>query len=115
MNFSKPLAVAALSLAMLAPANAAPKQIKIPREFDHIYNGKITVIRDSAWSLPCRPRSLSAHLGCTYPQEDECVVYLATRDDIKEAGYTEDAVWRHEMAYCNGWKDYRPLRGKDEN
>jgi hypothetical protein len=97
-----------------APAHAknVRKSILPPSEFDHPYEGKIRVIRDTAWSLPCRPRSLSTRLGCAYPPDktdDACVIYLAEREEIEEAGYTENTVWRHEVAVCNGWRGYRPL------
>jgi hypothetical protein len=109
--------IAVLALSMLASAAHAKnvkRSILPPPEFDHPYVGKIKVIRDSAWSLPCRPRSLSSRLGCAYPPDEtdeECVIYLAERGEIEEAGYTENAVWRHEIAHCNGWKHYRTLSG----
>lgn len=106
------IGVALLALATLAHAKRVKKSILPPPEFDHPYVGTIKVIRDDAGSLPCRPRSLSNRLGCTYPPkkpDEECVIYLAFPDDIKEAGYSENDLWRHEIAFCNGWKGYRSL------
>ena len=90
-----------------------------PPKFDHLYEGRIAIIHGDSASLPCRPRSLSTRLGCAYLEEDkvgnyhstgkECLIFLASREEIKEAGYTESALLRHEMAYCNGWEGYRPL------
>jgi hypothetical protein len=81
-----------------------------PPQFDYFYKGSIKVKRDSSWVAPCRPKSLSSRLGCAYPPEEsggECLVFLAWRQDIEEAGFTENMVWRQLMARCNGWKDYR--------
>jgi hypothetical protein len=94
------------------------KSILPPPEFDHFYRGNISVKRDSAWSAPCRPISLSGRLGCAFPPDksnDECFVFMAPREEIEEAGYTENAVWRHLMARCNGWRNPQPLRAKDSD
>ena len=94
-----------------------------PQKYDHLYPGRVKIIREDAGSLPCRPQSMAIRLGCAYleePDKDanlhllerdhkECVIYLAAREDIEDAGYTEHALLRHEMAGCNGWKGYRSL------
>jgi hypothetical protein len=112
-------AIAALmGFSLAAHAKNVRKSLPLPPpEFDHFYKGSIEVKRDSSWSAPCRPKSLSSRLGCVYPPEEpggECSVFLAWREDIEETGYTENAVWRQLMARCNGWKDYRPLIGKED-
>src|SRR6516165_8154422 len=99
----KTLLIGAALLALTASAQAknVKKSIVPPAEFDHPFEGTIKVTRDSEASLPCRPRSLSTRLGCTYPQkkpDEECVIYLALPDEIKEAGYSENDLWRHEIA-----------------
>jgi hypothetical protein len=67
---------------------------------------------------------MSTRLGCTFLEDldkdgnyssaereagKECTIYLADPDEIREAGYTESALLRHEMAACNGWEGYRTL------
>jgi hypothetical protein len=103
----------AVFAAVPAHAKNVKKSVLPPSQFDHPFEGTIKVIRDSEASLPCRPRSLSTRLGCTYPPTSEtdkdCVVYLALPDEINAAGYSENDLWRHEIAFCNGWKGYRPL------
>jgi hypothetical protein len=106
------IGVALLALATPAHAKKVKKSILPPPQFDPPFEGTIKVTRDSEASLPCRPRSLSTRLGCTYPPkkpDEGCVIYLALPDEIKEAGYSENDLWRHEIAFCNGWKGYRSL------
>ena len=102
----------------LATGTAYAKKVRQitlpPLQYDHIYEGRITVRHELAGSLPCRPRSPSIRLSCVYLDEDkdkekECVIWLASRKEIEEAGYTEDALWRRANAACNGWKGYRRL------
>jgi|KBSSwiS6_1023812.scaffolds.fasta_scaffold39241_2 hypothetical protein len=60
---------------------------------------------------------MSTRLGCTFPPDkegDECLIYLAEKDEIKDAGYSENDLWRHEVAASNGWKGYRPIPGADD-
>ena len=118
--------VAALFLAT-GTAHAYYKKVRAPvlppHKYDHLYKWRIIIFHGDAGGFPCRPRSLSTRLGCTDLEEPdektnvrpseqgqkECVIFLASREEIEEAGYTESALLRHEMAYCNGWKGYRPL------
>jgi hypothetical protein len=88
------------------------KSILPPRKFDHLYGGNIRVKRDSAWIAPCRPISLSGRLDCPFPPDkpgEECFVFIALPEEIEEAGYTENAVWRNVMGRCNGWQGRGPL------
>jgi hypothetical protein len=108
--------IAVLTLLYAGGAHAKKvRQVTLPpSQYDHIYEGRITVRHELAGSLPCRPRSLSIRLSCVYLDEDkdkekECVIWLASRKEIEEAGYTEDALWRRANAACNGWKGYRRL------
>src|SRR5262245_12540502 len=109
--------IAALFLATgAAHAKDVRRSILPPPKFDHLYEGQITIRHDSAWSLPCRPRSLAERLGCTFLEEDEknppakeCFIWLALKKEIEEAGYTENIIFRRQMALCNGWKGYRRL------
>jgi hypothetical protein len=115
-------AFALLLVALSAPVRAKEvrksKSILPPPEFDHLYEGNIRVKRDSAWAAPCRPISLSGRLGCAFPPDkpgEECFVFVAPREEIEEAGYAENAVWRHLMARCNGWRNRQPLRAQDSD
>jgi len=107
--------IAALFLATGTAHAKNVRQVSLPPlQYDHIYEGRISVRHELAGSLPCRPRSLSIRLNCVYLDEDkdkekECVIWLASREEIEEAGYTEDALWRRANAACNGWKGYRRL------
>ena len=121
--------VAALFLAT-GTAHAYYKKVRAPvlppHKYGHLYEGRIKIIHFDEGGLPCRSRSLATRLGCAYledPDEKEnlrsdeigkkeCLIYLASREEIEEAGYTESALLRHEMAHYNGWKGYRAL-GQD--
>jgi len=95
-----------------------------PHKYDHPYPGRTTITRGDSASLPCRPNSMSTRLGYAFLEEldkdgnyrvsereagKECYIYLASDDEIKGAGYTPNALLRHEMAGCNGWPGYRTL------
>jgi hypothetical protein len=108
--------IAAMLLATgTAHAKNVRKSILPPPKYDHLYEGRITIIHESSASLPCRPMSLTERLGCAYLEENkerkdkECVIWLASREEIEEAGYTENTILRREIASCNGWEGYRRL------
>ena len=111
------------ALFLLATGTAHAKNVREsilpPPKHDHLYEGRITIIHGDSAGLPCRPRSLSTRLGCAYLEKDEvgnyhstgkeCVIFLASQEEIKEAGHTENTILRREMARCNGWEGYRRL------
>jgi len=112
--------IAALLMATSAAhAKDVRESILPPPKYDHLYEGRIAIIHGGSSVLPCRPRSLSIRLSCAYLEEDtvgnyhstgkECVIFLASQEEIKEAGYTESVLLRREMARCNGWEGYRRL------
>jgi hypothetical protein len=120
--------IAALFLATGTAHASYQKKVRAPvippHKYDHPYPGRVTIARIDSTSLPCRPNSMSTSLGCAFLEDldkkgnyhdaekeagKECYIYLASDDEIKEAGYTPNAMLRHEMAGCNGWPGYRTL------
>jgi hypothetical protein len=111
------IGVAALLLAAGMAHAKDRKSILPPPKYDHLYEGRITIVHGDSQGLPCRPRSLSTRLSCSSLEEDEvktyhstgkeCVIHLASREEIEDAGYTESVILRREMARCNGWGGYR--------
>ena len=93
------LFLASTALLLATGTAHASYQIKViaavipPHKYDHLYPGRVTIIRNNESSLPCRPNSMSTRFGCAFPDEagKECSIFLALDSEIKEAGRTAHA------------------------
>jgi hypothetical protein len=88
-----------------------------PVEYDKSFAGIYHEIRGTAefMARKCPKTPWPVTLGCAIhnTQRDseervvtpatECVVYIATDDILKQAGWTYEVVMRHERGHCNGW------------
>jgi hypothetical protein len=105
------------------PPNVSPKLAGIlpPVEYDHPYNGKLTVaiVNKEQMARLCPKASLyPIRLACAYPYEtmSMCQIVMITDDIIAAAGLTPKIVLRHELGHCNGWhNDHRGARVLPEN
>jgi len=111
-NSSKTEAPAPLPL----PPNVSRKVARIlpPVEYDHPYNGKLTVaiVNKEQMARLC-PKLYPITLSCAYPYEtmSMCQIVMITDDIIAAAGWTPKIVLRHELGHCNGWpNDHRGAR-----
>jgi hypothetical protein len=83
-----------------------------PKQFDHPYDGKLTVIDLNKRDLreKCRFVKPGAKtLACTsgekmFAGERHCWIWMMTATDLDREGWDYDMVMRHEVAHCNGWK-----------
>jgi hypothetical protein len=97
------LIVAAAALALLcAPCSAEI----IPARYLGPYHGHLTVI-----VTPLGKRMDAACDGPAWACADvisprRCVLYLPPRKSVPRKFYR--ALWRHEIAHCNGWPDDHP-------
>ena len=83
-----------------------------PKEFDHKYDGKLTVEYHSSKDIYLRCSNGNSQyrtgrmLGCTFRNfygPDTCLVLIPTRDELEGYGWSYEIVLRHELAHCNGW------------
>jgi hypothetical protein len=82
-----------------------------PKEFDHKYDGKLTVEYYSPEDIYLRCRNAIRQrpgrpLACTYRNHagpDTCLILMVTRDDLEKYGWSYDIVLRHELGHCQGW------------
>jgi hypothetical protein len=94
-----------------------PAWILPPVEYDHPYTeGKLWVIvvdsqadvRDKCEST----RLLDVAIACSHQKSDPsikgCRIVIANKEIIEAAGYTYEAVMRHEIGHCNGWPGDHP-------
>lgn len=109
--------LACLVLALASSAHAQSSLIPInkqailpPVEFDKPYTGKMTLVRTKSQSeikVLCRIYD-PVVLGCSFPHGDSCLVYIASDEDIKKAGWNYDYVYRHERGHCLSWPRNHP-------
>jgi hypothetical protein len=105
------------------PPNISRKVARIlpPVEYDHPYNGKLTVaiVNKEQMARLCPKASLyPIGLACAYPYEtmSMCQIVMITDDIIAAVGLTPKIVLRHELGHCNGWhNDHRGARILPEN
>ena len=94
---------------ILAAALLAQAQVP-PSEYDHDYDGELTILRttpatvlDACFSVIDHNRS--SPLGCaqiksTNPKK--CTIWIVTDDKLR--GFDYSLILRHELAHCNGWR-----------
>src|SRR5262245_24835191 len=92
-----------------------------PKEFDHKYDGELTIkymIAEDIYRecrsavkpgqgrpLACARRFLEQPPSSTFPMgmPKSCTIYMMTRDELENLGWSYDIVMRHEIGHCNGW------------
>jgi hypothetical protein len=84
-----------------------------PAEYDHPYNGKLTVERTTAEKIKDGICGFpgSNTVGCTFAYQFSCSVFIADDAALAARGVTFDTVLRHEIGHCNGWpSDHSDLK-----
>ena len=94
---------------------AADQRILPPVQYDRPYNGQLLVMKlasNKDAELICPPTTFPVKACAVHPMTKRkdgswtsCVIYMPVDAVILEAGYTPDAVYRHELGHCNGWAD----------
>ena len=93
--------VATILLALLS-TTAHAQNVLPPAEYDRRYEGKLTVITQpqDVVRFACPNIKMAAALGCAkIKSSTECTIILAPTKDIEAAGYTVEAVMRHELGH----------------
>jgi len=89
---------------------AYQQQMLPPKEFDHEYDGELTI----KYLIPqdirrlCNPALKTKGqnaLACTRADfaPKRCTIYMMTAQELERLGWTYDIVLRHETGHCNGW------------
>lgn len=105
----------------LVPKGRYARPYLPPAEFDHPYDGILTVRRLSEADIVkvCESRwwmKYPTHVACAYPSKQpvHCLIYLANDDVLKAYGQDAASTLRHEIGHCNGWgRDHERARNPD--
>jgi len=100
---------------------AVQEQQLPPKEFDHEYDGELTIkcmIEEDVYR-ECRLGVKPGHgrpLACARAYRElppsstspmgmpkSCTIWMMTKDDLERLGWSYDIVLRHEIGHCNGW------------
>ena len=90
-------------------------QILPPKEFDHEYDGKLTIIHMIPEDIYKKCRSAitdggvvaTAPLACAqrnYDGPGTCTIWIMTLPALTRFGWDYNFVMRHEIAHCNGYR-----------
>jgi hypothetical protein len=106
------------ALYIAASANAAPRAILPPPEYDHPYDtqggrrlfDEVRVDTVEALKERCKhpfnPPSIP--LACAFPMSWGYLIVMVTDDMIRAGGYEPEHIRRHEVGHCNGWPSHHP-------
>jgi|SRR6516162_1137213 hypothetical protein len=84
-----------------------PKQHRIfpPAEFDHYYEGDLTIkIVDTLQELHevCQLDGENL-LACSTRNHSSCIIVMVKDEVMRQRSWTTGMLLRHEMGHCNGW------------
>ena len=93
----------------------ADRNVLPPLKYDRPYTGELVVMRIASqkdMTLMCPPttfrlKACAQHTLTKRPDGSwtKCNILLPPDSVIIAAGYSVDAVYRHELGHCNGWGD----------
>jgi hypothetical protein len=97
---------AVLLLLTATPAGAAVALLP-PAQYDHPFDGTLTVLEDLDPEEVSRLCGGSGNIACAAPPEvsgaHKCTIYMAEPVHIQAKGWSVETVRRHEVGHCNGW------------
>jgi hypothetical protein len=82
-----------------------------PLQFDHVYQGKLTVKRvdPDQMRLACpKPKPGNTMLGCAHVGQGACEIIILDDASLADLGFNSDIILRHESGHCNGWPADHP-------
>jgi hypothetical protein len=92
-----------------------PQQPKLhyilpPVEFDHYYEGDLTikVVPDLISLRAACSNEKENILACAWHNSKSCVIYMVEDRVMRERGWTTGLLLRHEIGHCNGWPGDHP-------
>lgn len=97
------------------PVRPAAKMILPPEQYDHFYDGDLTikivpdlVSLNAACSID--PDKQPNVLACAWHNAKSCVIYMVDDRVMREKGWNTGILLRHEIGHCNGWPGDHPGR-----
>jgi len=91
--------------AFVKPNMPTGHKIFPPAEYDHYYQGDLTIkIVDSLEELHgvCQ-LSQPQLLACSTRNEWSCIIVLVKDEIMRQRNWTTGLLLRHEIGHCNGW------------
>jgi hypothetical protein len=89
------------------------RQIVPPAKYDRPYKGDLVFARlstEADLSVICPKTAFRYKLACDFMSGkkadgtwERCQIFMVIDEVIVKAGFTPDAIYRHEQAHCNGW------------
>jgi hypothetical protein len=84
------------------------KRILPPPEYDHDYDGELTILRtlEPVVYRACRTviKPGRSPLGCSQRMAPrKCTIWIVTDEELRQRGWDYNMVLRHELGHCNGW------------
>jgi hypothetical protein len=98
---------AAQNITIVPMKPALPQQYRIfpPAEYDHYYDGDLTIkIVDSLEELRevCQLPG-SQLLACSTHNHSSCIIVMVKDEIMRQRSWTTGMLLRHEIGHCNGW------------
>jgi hypothetical protein len=93
---------------------AFQERVLPPKEFDHEYDGELTIKYMIPEDIDAQCRSAkrasgstaNRSLACTWAQQvptKKCTIWMMTLPTLARLGWDYNIVLRHEIGHCNGW------------
>ena len=89
----------------VTPVIPKPHKIFPPAEYDHYYEGDLTIkIVDRLEELreACQLEG-SQLLACSTHNHSSCIIVMVKDEIMRQRSWTTGMLLRHEIGHCNGW------------
>jgi hypothetical protein len=77
-----------------------------PVEFDHHYEGDLTIMMVNdlgELKAACGIHDQPLILACAFPRSKACLIILVRDEIMRQRGWNTGLLLRHEIGHCNGW------------
>jgi hypothetical protein len=94
-----------------APAPAKTYPILPPIEFDHYYEGDLTINMVNTQEelfAACGMEPNRFLLACSTHTRTACLITMVKDEVMRSKGWTTGLLLRHEIGHCNGWPGDHP-------
>ena len=74
-----------------------------PVEYDHFYEGDLTIKMVSTIEELHALCKIDGALACAFRNEKSCVIVMVHDEVMRRRNWTTGLLLRHEIGHCNGW------------